>query len=224
VRRLVACLLLAGAAGTGQAGDIHVDAQDVYYEVSGTTAAAILDDLRRQARNVGKDYFAEAIWHVRWKYDYDQPVRNVCRAKNLRLYVIQRTTLPRWSGAGATPELAARWEGFLDAARLHERGHTEHGTRAADAIREAILPLRAVDCGRLAAEVNRTATAILEKFNAMDVAYDADTRHGIKQGAYWNAETMPVRARATPQARSIPVSRPELEPMPRPEWVRETRP
>jgi predicted secreted Zn-dependent protease len=231
VRRL-AVLLLAGAAGAAQAGDIQVDARDIYYEVSGTTAAAILDDLRRQARNADKDYFAEALWHVRWKYDYDQPVRNVCRVKNLRLDLIQRTTLPRWSVAGAAPELVARWQGFLDALRVHEKGHSEHGTGAAQAIRDAVLPLRAATCAELAAEVNRTAAAIIDKFGALDAAYDADTRHGISQGAYWGAETVPVSTRASPRPRSLPVprpqpeqvSRPELEQMPRLERVPATRP
>jgi predicted secreted Zn-dependent protease len=220
VRRLVACLLLAGAAGTAQAGDIQVDAQDIYYEVSGTTASAILDDLRRQARNANKDYFGEARWNVHWKYDYDRPVRNICRVKNLQLNVVQRTTLPRWAVAGAPPELATRWRSFLDALRLHEKGHTDHGTRAAEAIRDAVLPLRAADCGELATEVNRTAAAIIDKFAALDAAYDDDTRHGVKQGAYWDAGPKPVSVRTTPQARSGPAPRPELEQAPRPEWVR----
>jgi predicted secreted Zn-dependent protease len=211
VRRcvLLAAALACTAAIARQDEDIRIDAADIYYEVEGTTDAELLDDLRREAASVEQQYFAEAIWHVSWTFGYDQPVRGVCRIAAPRVLLIQRTTLPRWAGAQAPTDVAARWNAFVDAVRVHERGHTDHGLQAARAVRDALKQMRAADCTRLGAEANRAGAAIVERHAQMDRAYDAATEHGRSQGASWQGQVAPPMPAIAPAASRPREPRPE---------------
>lgn len=193
MRRLLCALALAALVPTGRAGEVQVESKALFYDVAGTTDQAILDDLRRQARSVGQEYFADARWFVRWTYDYHPVTRSLCGLRNVRLYLTQRTVLPRWSGAGAAAELVGRWKRFVEAVRLHEQGHQEHGVRAANEVRDTLGGMTAADCDSLGREANRTGEAIIARYAGLDARYDAETEHGLRQGAFWKVTT-PSRA------------------------------
>lgn len=188
MRQLLAALALTAVAAPAWAGDIAIDHEVLHYDVAGTTAGEILHDLERQARSAGRQYFADARWHVTWKYQYERPTRDSCRIGTLHVQLVQRAVLPRWRAATAPPALAARWHAFLAAVRQHEDGHLAHGARAADEVRDTLRGMHDDDCDRLGAKANAAGHAIIERYAARDARYDADTDHGIRQGAYWTGD------------------------------------
>ena len=200
MRHFLAALALGGTAVAWAGGDVRKDSKEFQYNVSGTTAQQVLDDMRRQAQRVGEDYFAEAKWRIDWRYDYDRPTRNACRVKDLRVYLTERVTLPHWTGAGAATALVAQWQSFVAAVRQHELGHLAHGRQAANDVRDELQKLRARDCEILEQRADETGTSIVKRYAAMDVEYDARTEHGKTQGAWWTVEA-PTRVAAPAPAR-----------------------
>jgi predicted secreted Zn-dependent protease len=93
-------------------------------------------------------------------------------------------TLPRWTQeASASAALAMKWRSFATALRLHEEGHYAHGLKAGEEIEALGRYFRvAGSCATIEEAFRAQARAIIDKYRAADVAYDAETRHGKTQG------------------------------------------
>jgi predicted secreted Zn-dependent protease len=80
--------------------------------------------------------------------------------------------------------LQTEWDRFIGALWVHERGHAEHGIRAANDIKAKLegLPPEA-NCEAAGARANAAAQEILAQYAGIDVDYDRQTEGGKTQGA-----------------------------------------
>jgi predicted secreted Zn-dependent protease len=86
-------------------------------------------------------------------------------------------TFPRWAPpADATPELVAKWNGYLYALGLHEIGHVNNVISHSP---EMVAVIKGGTC--LSAE--DAAQAVLRQMRQFDSQYDYNTDHGRTQGA-----------------------------------------
>ncbi len=127
--------------------------------------------------------------HTDWSLSYQYKSRTVpggCRADPLETRLQLKVRLPRWRGAsGASPDLASRWSRYLSALEVHEAGHVQTGRDFEASFRRAAASLTAPDCGSLDAALRAQFQSMLKQANARDADYDAQTRHGATQGAYY---------------------------------------
>jgi predicted secreted Zn-dependent protease len=93
--------------------------------------------------------------------------------------------LPNWiDEAKAEPGLRARWDRFVAALKLHEEGHFDHGRQFGSELERSLAMLGAQNsCNTLDVLTHQHYDALLEKYRAIDMEYDATTDHGRTQGA-----------------------------------------
>ena len=146
---LAATLFMGGgrsAGGTaGSEAEIPIAEKTVYYEIEGSTA----QELRQQMDRLGPlddngwRWSALTRWHVHWSYLYDLRDGG-CAAGPVKVRLEITYTMPRWDApAGAPQDLIERWQAYLSALETHERGHAEIAERAAEAVQEAMQALPA---------------------------------------------------------------------------------
>lgn len=180
---LTGCARLPVAPSAAEGYTLHT--RDVYYDIDGPAAADIARQLEEHSRqNDGR--LAETRWTLKSQVGFKSSATGTCRVADTAIDVDMETELPRWKGAAsATPALRQQWEKFEAAARVHERGHYDHGIAAAREVVATLKGLSADDCAALNHAVTARTQAILARFEAIDARYDADTRHGILQGTVW---------------------------------------
>jgi len=149
--------------------------QFLYYDVSGDSTAEI-----RRAINAGRGdtrhYDASTTWHFKWRWAVDRN-SGTCDLASTKLTYNAEVRLPRL----ADPErlassLRAQWARYYAALRRHEAGHASYPYAHRG---EILAAIQGSDC----AHASEAAKAVLARFTAHDIAYDAETRHGATQGA-----------------------------------------
>ena len=123
---------------------IVLEASDETYRVTGTTASALVAGMRAQALRdrVGESAFAITTWDVTWSYGYNERSGS-CSIQDLVVRVTISVLMPSWEPPpGTDAGLIARWNGYIDALRRHERGHEQNGLDGAQEVRDAMLALR----------------------------------------------------------------------------------
>lgn len=142
------------------------------YEVHGSTES----ELRAQLSAHGPGgYDAFTKWYVRWNW----PGRGTanCRLQEADVSYEVSVTFPHWTPTEqATPELVAKWNGYLYALALHENGHVNHVVSQFPIV---VAAINNSTC--LSAEA--AAQAVLQQMRLFDSQYDANTDHGRTQGA-----------------------------------------
>lgn len=165
----------------------HADeARLVYYDVAGHGANALRQQLDASGPpdGHGRRYDAVTHWNVAWTYHY-LPTETGCRFTDIQTSIEGTITLPRWTdGDSASNRLRKKWQTYLAALRVHEDGHYSHGVGAAREVEDLGRSYHvAGTCSAIGRTFNDLAGSIVEKYKAMDVAYDHDTNHGQTQGA-----------------------------------------
>jgi predicted secreted Zn-dependent protease len=109
-----------------------------------------------------------------------------CTVDSLKTKLDLKVRMPRWTPAsGASSDLQSRWGRYVSALRTHELGHVQNGRDFESAFRRTASASSASDCGALDASLRSSFAALLRQANQRDVDYDAQTRHGATQGAYY---------------------------------------
>lgn len=164
-----------------QTGDPIADVPGVTvltYPVAGTTPDAIraaIDAARPTDPNDGVPVDAITAWRIDWVVPGRG--RRGCDLRAVRVRFSATVTLPRLIEADAlAPEVRARWDAYLAAARAHEGEHVRDAYRGVAEVRRAI---RAATCRSATAAGKRAVAAI----GARAVALDAATDHGRRAGA-----------------------------------------
>ncbi len=142
------------------------------YDIGGSTESEIRTQLEAYGPN---GYDAYTKWYVRW----DWPGRGTaeCRLQEAAVSYEITVTFPRWiPTADASPELVAKWNGYLYALALHEN---EHVNNIVSHFPEVVAAIKGGTC--LSAET--AALAVLQQMRQFDNQYDSNTRHGRTQGA-----------------------------------------
>lgn len=158
-----------------------------FYDLRGTTVEAVRADVRQKGplgqgnrRFVGLTYT-----FVRYRFWYDGD-NETCRVTNVVTEVEVTFTMPQWVDRDkASPELQAKWDRFIAALWLHERGHKDIGLGVARDIEAAISDLGRL--GKCSTEfrdfIQGLAKVYLDQIQPRHDAYDRDTGHGRTQGA-----------------------------------------
>ena len=157
-----------------------------YYDIEGRN----VEELRLQMKqhgtkwNDGKVYAALTTWDI--KYDYDvasEGGKFFIKSADTKIGVVIH--LPRrQEDATHTEQLIGQWDKFMKNLREHEIGHRDLAVKAAGEVNEILVNLGSFDSkSDLAKEAKRLVQAKLKAMKEIQVAYDKDTRHGIKQGA-----------------------------------------
>lgn len=124
-----------------------------FYDITGNTAGELRDAMAQEGPH---GYWAYTTWYVHWSAGCDISVKI-------------DYTMPRWLDRDTAPaSLRDEWDQMLKNLWRHERGHAEHGLKAAAEI-----------------EVSHCADDphdITDKWANEDKVYDNETHHGARQG------------------------------------------
>jgi len=161
-----------------------ITAREQYYDIDGSSAGALRDQIRRLGPKdeSGTAHDALTVWSLEWTYGTAQR-GDSCALKDVRVTLNVSVTLPRWTPpATATARLKDSWRTYLRNVRLHEAGHRTIAERNARELMTALTPLRGASCESLANEATRLAERIVADGRARNRAYDVQTKHGQTQG------------------------------------------
>lgn len=149
------------------------DADMEYYDVGGSTAQEIRNNLNRSHSNGGFD--GHTGWNVSWSWPgYGRPD---CELAAADLDTRLRVRLPRWvPPAHADPALVLHWNNYAGSLAFHEQGHVQLA-RQGFAKMQQILQTSTCD------EADAKLNVVLGEMRQADLRYDAETRHGTTQGA-----------------------------------------
>lgn len=159
-----------------------------YYKIKGITA----NELRVQMNALGPldgtiRVDAKTTWYITWRYNwrYDNPTQNPCYVTSVQVSGDITYLYPEWvNQKDAVPALQTKWNNYLNALTMHEKGHADNGKQTATEIEKALLSVQPqVNCTVLDNTLDAAAKKVLAQHNAWDRQYDADTDHGKKQGA-----------------------------------------
>ncbi|MEO8401359.1 MAG: DUF922 domain-containing Zn-dependent protease [Gammaproteobacteria bacterium] len=155
------------------------------YKIQGSTA----EELRTEMNHKGiydqdRRYDADTRWYIKWRYDYNEG-RDQCSLSKVQVTVDVTYYLPLWVDyKNADPALQNRWNDYMTNLRTHEIGHAENGKNAAVEIETTLLNFPVMEnCDELGKAANAKANSIVAKYNAEDIQYDSETKHGKIQGA-----------------------------------------
>lgn len=152
-----------------------------YFEVRGTTAADLREDLRRVGPVGENGVKAGAItkYRIAWKIlvTFDD---ESCRAGDVTVDLEVTMQLPRWEQpAHASPEVVQIWDRISALIRRHEDGHHHIAIEAAREVRRELgKPVRAASCDALKAALDDTANAVLREYRRKQADYDQRTDFG----------------------------------------------
>jgi predicted secreted Zn-dependent protease len=183
----VAALMFCNALWASEALDV------TFYEARGENAPKLLDSLNHDGPigDGGVRVHADTRWNVRWTF---QPVPrgNSCEIQSVETELHGTMILPKWTRPRrASEQLVHEWTRYSVALRRHEDGHYHNGVVAAKVIQLVLAGMSgASGCKALARVANRRAEEVIKEFGDRDVEYDAATKHGVTQGAYFNLDAV----------------------------------
>ena len=148
-----------------------------FYTVRGTNVAEIYQDLQRhgpRGKN-GDHYHAHTQWDIQWSFRWIESASR-CRLNRVTVNIGIDMLLPRLhSLESLSPSVQQSWNRYYRALTAHEEHHKAFGIKAAQELEQVLLATPALDCALLEAETNRRAREIIDKYDALEKAYDRDT-------------------------------------------------
>jgi predicted secreted Zn-dependent protease len=180
-------MMVAPVSDDQREGRVTVNMNTVEYTISGDTASELLRSMDRAAplNERGEHHAGHTEWHVSYQYGYERSDQG-CSTRPVSAEVNVMFDMPHWAYApGAGVSLLSEWDHFISALWVHERGHAEHGIRAANDIKAELegLPPEA-DCEAASTHAKAVAQEILRRYGDIDVNYDRETEGGNTQGAW----------------------------------------
>lgn len=163
-------------------GDVEVE----WYDIAGVEEAALRQEMNEKGPvdPKGRRSDAYTAWRVTWNYPFAQD-GSTCSTGPVLVTLKTTYTLPRWVSRDAAPvELQQRWQGYVAALLTHEAGHRQHGQGARREVEQTLSHLGPeATCEEMDARANAEGERVLDKYRALDAAYDEETKHGETQGA-----------------------------------------
>jgi predicted secreted Zn-dependent protease len=157
-----------------------------FYDTEGVTRAQWLASMRAGARRAGvrPPFVAYTAWEARWSYPSSQMWPTGCEPRAPVIDLTIRYTMPRLvPDSGVALEDMVEWRRHATALWRHEEGHALRAFRAAVEMRDSITHVRAPSCTSLQPMVASAMDAVVRKYRALQMSYDARTEHGARQGA-----------------------------------------
>jgi predicted secreted Zn-dependent protease len=166
-------------SGGGASVNPNASVETQYYEIRGTTYPELLASIRAGG--------PEGWWGTAYtKITYELTTRMTpagCAVDTVRASAASTMRLPRWSNRHeASAKLQQQWDGNYRSLELHERGHVQLSLDAARDLERAIMQTAPqASCALLQAEARKHQEALRARTRERQVAYDAETQHGLKQ-------------------------------------------
>ncbi|KAB2849690.1 MAG: DUF922 domain-containing protein [Hyphomicrobiaceae bacterium] len=188
-RRVLAGAIAMAAAltATGAGAEPKITEKTNFYDLKGTTVEAVRADVRSKGPTGqgGRRFVGLTETFVRYRFWYDGD-DETCKVTNVITEVEVTFTMPRWVDRERAPsELQVKWDRFIAALWVHERGHHDIGVAVARDIERTI-----VDLGRLGKGgpefrdfIQGLAKVHLDDIQPRHDKYDRETGHGRTQGA-----------------------------------------
>jgi predicted secreted Zn-dependent protease len=158
-----------------------------YYAISGDTVAAINEEMYRCspfANPEGGTFSGQVDSWVVYDYKWTAETSGMCRVTSANVLVHVTVGYPKWAAsATTTPGVVDKWASFIKNLELHENGHRDNAALHARQLYDGLLALPATNCTGIEQAATSYADAKIAAMKAADVAYDAQTQHGVTQGA-----------------------------------------
>ena len=181
MNRLPAALLILLLLAAPAAADVVRTVDTEYYDVQGTTRAAIVADLAINAqweKSIG-NYSALTRTGVDVRYQYKQQ-GEICVITGVKVYLQLTYLYPRLVHS-VDDETRKWWKGLLAKLEEHELIHGEISTNAAFVLNDELESLSNVTCINIKAVVKNRLNRFWKKLRQEQTAYDALTEHGVHQ-------------------------------------------
>jgi predicted secreted Zn-dependent protease len=186
---LGACASAVSSSGNQSSSGVETRLVQSDYQVHGSNEDELLRALLGRGPTVGNlPVFASTAWEVRWRF---QPRRRAgqCEIERISVTLNITTRLPHWvAPANASQQIRSDWAAFVAALAVHEKGHTQLGTLAADSVLRVLgthRNARGYSCDGLVSDAHAAAEATLQHYHEKNIRYDLDTSHGAAQGVRW---------------------------------------
>ncbi len=187
----VACTVLSAACASTPRnpvldkypGGVNGRTTVLYYDVHGRTFEEVRADMRRLGPKIdGNSFVGETRSPMRWNWRTESHGGASCSIREVTVLVNAQITLPRWTPPpDSEPGLAVEWTRFIAALETHEAGHKDISAKAGREIIERVRGLSG-PCSQIGTRANDLARVIVERAHEQQLAYDAETRHGLTQG------------------------------------------
>ena len=170
-------------ASAGHRVDVDYD----YYFVSGQTAHALLESMRRNGpHGEGERYFGITTWQTSLQYTAEE-TREGCRLSKIGVTTDVVILLPMWrEEAGAPIQLQEAWGEFVRRLAYHEKGHRDMAGRQSRAIYDALEDLKVnSSCSSMDRHARVLVDETAARFEELNREYDRASDHGRSQGVVW---------------------------------------
>ena len=167
---------------------ITVNQETVYYGVTGLTTDEIARSIRENRPESMDDFIGEATYYFTWTYNY-RPGRDGsgfagCRVFGAAVVIDVTVNLPRHDDIGEAPkDVREFWENFIAALERHELNHAGDFIETGSLIPAAIDGVTAANCVAVQAVANKKGMQYVDLAQQQADEYDAETNHGIEEGA-----------------------------------------
>lgn len=158
-----------------------------YYDIQGANIAELERQMRQRGTrlNNGKVYAALTTWDIRYTYEISEHADNYSIDSVITdISVVYRlpNRLPVATVNSAL--LSEQWERYLLHLKEHEYGHKQISVKAAAEINQTLAGLGSFNSReQLQREAKRQVAALFKRLKELQITYDDETNHGIKQGA-----------------------------------------
>ena len=159
-----------------------------YYDVHGRTYPELRTEMRRLGPKInGGSFVGETRSPMTWSWRTESIAGGICTLRDVRVSVNAQILLPRWTApADADSSLVAEWKRFIGALETHESGHKDISARAGRDLKDQLRGMSGT-CSMMNMRANDIARQIVDRANAEQKQYDAETRHGLTQGTGFGA-------------------------------------
>ncbi|HKW40786.1 MAG TPA: DUF922 domain-containing protein [Gemmatimonadales bacterium] len=175
-------------AGAPSAPRPLIAAHEQYYDIDGSSAGALRDQIHRLGPKdeSGQSRDAMTVWSLEWTFGTAQR-SDSCALRDVKVTLDVTTTLPRWKPpATVTQRLIDSWRTYLEHVKQHETGHRVIAERNARELMSALGAMRGSSCQKLSDDASRRAEEIVADGRSRNRAYDVETKHGQTQGVVLN--------------------------------------
>jgi predicted secreted Zn-dependent protease len=149
-----------------------------YYDVVGSTEDELIDQMNKLGPADDSGYRGDGLADTNLTWDWPGKGTSSCQVDKAVVKNTNTVTLPRWlPPANASQKLKDEWVKFMHALVLHEQGHVERYDADLKAVQDAA---RNATCDTAVDAMKDAVKNVVVKHRD---EYDAETEHGIKQGA-----------------------------------------
>ena len=176
----------APAVGPSSVGLVVTPVAVDYYTVYGNS----LNEIGRQinqcspVRENNDTYSASTATSFSWAVQYSRDAGDICTVTQASVGLGVLLTYPVWQSAAATPSTTkAAWQNFITHLQEHENGHVDRAKKTAEAMLAHLQNFAPTSCSSLDAALRSQVQADIANLNQANEVYDAQTNHGVTQGA-----------------------------------------